>query len=146
MQLYESEMTYRSDDGTLPKNGALELYQRLFREAGAVVGLKDVCQDLEGHLLNAGFVDVKVVVKKVPTSPWPKDPKKKEIGRWFLEFGKDGFRSYGTNLFTKVLGKSTDEATEICDAGFAELIQRGAHGYLSQYVLGVSAGSPMDVR
>lgn len=35
---------------------------------------------LDDHLRNAGFVDIKVTVKKIPLFPWPKDPKKKVSG------------------------------------------------------------------
>ena len=55
----------------------MEAYEKLFHEAGKLAGLKDVCEDLEGYLLGAGFIDVRVVIKKLPIGPWPKERKKK---------------------------------------------------------------------
>ena len=76
--MYECELRYRSDDDTIPKGGAIEQYQDLFHEAGKIVKLKDVTdKDLMRYLLDAGFVDVRVVLKKLPIGPWPKDQGKK---------------------------------------------------------------------
>ena len=133
MQLYESETWYRSDDGTLAKDGAIEHFQSLFRDASNIVGLTNVCQDLEGYLLGAGFEDVRVVVKKLPVGPWPKDPKKKELGRWFLEVCREGLKAYGLGLFTRVLGKSTEEAELICEKASNEF-GRDVHIYAAQYI------------
>lgn len=40
-------------------------------------GLVDVAPRLESLLKDAGFVDVRVTVKKLPVGPWAKDRKKK---------------------------------------------------------------------
>ena len=131
VQLYEAEVRYRTDDDSLPPGGAIDKFQTLFAEAGEIIGIKDVTKDLEGFLLDAGFEDVRVVVKKMPIGPWPKDPKKKEIGGWGLAIVKEGLKAYGLALFTKVLGKSTQEATVICDEAFAEF-GKGVHTYSAQ--------------
>lgn len=77
VQLRESELLFKTDDDTIPKGGAIDKFVAKFTEAIGLAGLKNVCEDLEGYLLDAGFVDVRVVVKKLPIGPWPKDPKKK---------------------------------------------------------------------
>lgn len=75
--MHESGTRFSTDDDTIPKGGAIEEYQGYFDQAASLVGLKDVREDLEGYLRDAGFVDVHVVVKKLPIGPWPKDPSKK---------------------------------------------------------------------
>lgn len=77
VQLHESRLRFQTDDDSIPKGGALEAYEKLFLEAGKLAGLKDVCEELEGYLLDAGFLDVRVVIKKLPIGPWAKDVKKK---------------------------------------------------------------------
>ena len=77
VELLEAELGIRTDDDSLPKEGHIETYLKHFWEAAKVVGLRDVTKDLEKSLLDAGFVDVKVVVKKLPIGPWPKNPKQK---------------------------------------------------------------------
>lgn len=70
-------MHFQTDDDTIPKGGAIESHIAKYLKACDIVGLKNVCEDLEGYLLDAGFVDVRVVVKKIPIGPWPKETKKK---------------------------------------------------------------------
>lgn len=80
-------MGFSTDDDSAPKCGYLAEYRECFEEATTRAGLKDVRVDLEGYLLDAGFVDVRVVVKKLPIGPWPKDPKKKVCGSLYLYHG-----------------------------------------------------------
>lgn len=46
---------------------------------------------------------------------------------------QEGLKSYGLALFTRVLGKSTEEATQIIDSASAEFKQ-SVHAYNGQYV------------
>lgn len=80
VQLQETKALFESDDNSIPKGGAIELHCNRYLEAAEVAGLENVAPELESYLLNAGFVDVRVVVKKLPLAPWPKDPRKKV--RW----------------------------------------------------------------
>ena len=131
VQLHEAALRISTDDDTIPKGGAVEEYQRNFDEAAEPAGLEDVTEDLEQWLLDAGFVDVRVVVKKLPLGPWPKESSKKELGRWGLAIINEGLQSFGIGLFTRVLGKKPEEAQQICDAAFAEL-GRNVHVYNAQ--------------
>lgn len=50
-----------------------------------------------------------------PISPWPKDPKLKERGR-FGAFGvMESLPSYSLALFTRVLGRSRQEVDQFCE-------------------------------
>jgi hypothetical protein len=77
VQLHETEMTFSNDDDSLPKGGYLERYYNDGTKALQLAGLVDKSDKLEGYLKDAGFVDVKVVVKKLPVGPWPKQEKQK---------------------------------------------------------------------
>lgn len=77
MQLHEAQAIIETDDNTIPKNGGIETYVKLLKEAANLAGLKWVSKDLEGYLRDAGFVDVRAVIKKMPIGPWPKEPKMK---------------------------------------------------------------------
>ena len=77
VELHESGMRFNTDDDTIPKGGAIEEWQKCFDEAAELAGLRDVRNYLERWLLDTGFIDVRVVVKKLPVGPWPKDPLKK---------------------------------------------------------------------
>lgn len=131
VQLHESALRFGTEDDTIPKGGAIEEYQRNFDEATTAAGLGDVTEDLERWLLDAGFADVRVVIRKLPFGPWPKESSKKELGRWGLAIASEGLKSFGMALFTRVLGKEPEEAQRICDAAFAEL-GRNVHVYSAQ--------------
>lgn len=77
VQLHESAMKWYTDDDSIPKGGALESYQKLLNKALDLAGAREICIELESHLIKAGFVDVKVAVKKLPIGTWAKDRRKK---------------------------------------------------------------------
>lgn len=77
VQLHESQMAFPTDDDSLPKGGYLDRYITNFEKALDAAGLTDKTDKLEGYLKDAGFVDVKVVTKKIPYGPWAKDKQTK---------------------------------------------------------------------
>ena len=79
VQLLECRLWFHSDDDTTPKGGHIERYTDNLNRAAQRAGLRDACEELEEYLVNAGFVDVRVTVKKFPIGPWPKDPAKKVL-------------------------------------------------------------------
>ncbi|KAF7121782.1 hypothetical protein CNMCM5793_009335 [Aspergillus hiratsukae] len=64
----------------------------------------------------AGFVNVRDVVYKLPQSPWPKDPKLKELGRYHQVNMFEAIGPYCFALFTRYLGWSRPEI-EVLVAG-----------------------------
>ena len=132
VQLHEVSLPFYSDDNSVPPGGSLQKYQENLLKAVRLAGVQDVTPQLEGYLLDAGFTDVRVVVKKLPLGPWAKDKKKKELGMWGLAISEEGLRAYGLALFTRQLGLSPEEATALCDGAFAELSRRQVHTYVAQ--------------
>ena len=99
---------FLSDDNSIPANGYLARYDRAFTSALEKTGFKlDIAECLEGYLAEVGFVDIKVVVKKLVIGPWAKEAVKKvccsrggagddgsgsdvRIGDWEVGFDVDG--------------------------------------------------------
>ena len=77
MQLQEASLIFHTDDDSISKGGSLDTYQQNFLKACKLAGIEGVAPILESSLRDAGFVDVRVVIKKLPLGPWPKEPKKK---------------------------------------------------------------------
>lgn len=46
----------------------------------------------------------------------------------------EALKGYGTALFTRHLGMSSEEAIKICDGAFKELSRRSVHTYVEQCV------------
>ncbi|OJJ43882.1 hypothetical protein ASPZODRAFT_135918 [Penicilliopsis zonata CBS 506.65] len=93
-------------------------------------------QDLskwEDDLKAAGFVDIVNKVVKIPMSPWPKDRKQKEIGRYFQAMHVQGMNSYLPKLFCDVLGWSNLEVTVLIAKSKQELFDLSIHQYCKLY-------------
>lgn len=77
MQLHEAKILFETDDDTISKDGHIQWWCDNYNKAAELAGIKNVCEDLKGYLEEAGFQDVKVVIKKLPINPWPKHARKK---------------------------------------------------------------------
>ncbi|KEY79052.1 methyltransferase LaeA [Aspergillus fumigatus] len=64
----------------------------------------------------AGFINVREDIYKLPQSPWPKDPKLKELGRYHQVNMFEAVGPYSFALFTRYLGWSRAEI-EVLVAG-----------------------------
>ncbi|KAI1761378.1 S-adenosyl-L-methionine-dependent methyltransferase [Hypoxylon sp. FL1150] len=138
IESFEVEADYRSDDGTLPKDACMYMWQELFTEGGKKLGrpftiISDDTQRKE--IEEAGFEDITVKDIKVPMGSWPADPRLKEIGQWAqytLEQDLEGFVMF---MWNTVLGRSLEEM-QVFLAGFRrELRTRSIHAYLPQRVV-----------
>lgn len=84
-------------------------------------------------MINAGFEDVVAKVVKVPMSPWPKDPKLKEIGRYMQAEQLQAMPSYTHALLSRVLGWESKEIEVVLAQVSAELKDRSIHQYGKVY-------------
>lgn len=95
-QFLETALTsiFATDDASIPPGGPLDDYNKALGRGVAEMGLVDIAPKLESLLIEAGFVDVKVVIKKIPVGPWAKDKKKKvrffSVGVWWSGGGEEG--------------------------------------------------------
>jgi hypothetical protein len=74
-----------------------------------------------------------VIVLKVPYSPWAKDPKMKDLGRYQQAMMLEALDAYSFALFTRVLGWSAAEIQLLLVGVRRELQDRGFHGYSRLY-------------
>jgi hypothetical protein len=84
-------------------------------------------------MISAGFEDVTSKVIKVPMSPWPKDPKLKEIGRYMQHEQLQAMPSYTHALLHRVLGWEITEIEVLIAQVSAELKDRSIHQYAKVY-------------
>ncbi|RDW64402.1 class I SAM-dependent methyltransferase [Aspergillus mulundensis] len=87
------------------------------------------------RLEKAGFVNVTEETYKLPQSPWAKDPKMKELGRYHQLNMFEAMPTYCYALFTRVLGWQRPEI-EVLVAGIrAELKDMSMHLYTKVHVI-----------
>ncbi|TVY43919.1 Secondary metabolism regulator [Lachnellula subtilissima] len=85
-------------------------WQTGLTEAGERIGRTfNVAPNLKRWMEEAGFVGITQNIIKVPDTPWPKDPRWKEVGLYQQQNMLDASSAYGQAHFTRVLGWSVEE-------------------------------------
>lgn len=79
---------------------------------------------------DAGFVDVKEVVHKIPIGTWPKDKRLKDIGKIFRVLMIEAIPTFSIAYYTRVLGLSLDRAQFMMAGVRAEFKNKELHLYL----------------
>ena len=104
--------------------------QNEFNRIGRELRLNfDVFPSMPGELEMAGFTNIVKEEIVVPVGPWAKDPRLKELGRWFLfQFVESGIQAYTLALFTRH-GWSEEEVQVLLAKVKAELKRVTMHLY-----------------
>ncbi|EFW18774.1 hypothetical protein D8B26_005584 [Coccidioides posadasii str. Silveira] len=115
MQEYETDV--HSDDNSLDNARLIKKFQRVGDEASAKFGKQfNVAGTHKQRLIDAGFVNVKDDVYKIPIGSWPKDPKMKKLGCYQLVQVLSSLEPFMMALYTRVMGYTVEE-TEVLIAG-----------------------------
>ncbi|KAK2795973.1 hypothetical protein FQN50_009655 [Emmonsiellopsis sp. PD_5] len=80
---------------------------------------------------DAGFINVKEEVRKLPVGTWPKDKTMKEIGAFTALQWTEGVEGFTTYPFTQVLGWSKEEVEVFCAQLRADVKKRNVHALLN---------------
>jgi hypothetical protein len=130
IELSDFDAWASTDDNSLPLTSSYHLFQVSLEEAATKFGRRmNVGPTHASALKAAGFVDVVEDVRKVPLSPWPKDPKQKELGRYMQVQMLDAVESYGLAPLTRVLGWSMEQTQVVIAGARADLRNRSYHMY-----------------
>lgn len=98
------------DDGTMPEDSGFLQTCKKFVEASKVFGTpSDIGTEFKTLLQNAGFVDVTENIFKVPSSPWPKDKRLKQIGAMEMANLVNGAAAYGLRAFQTAFNWTREE-------------------------------------
>lgn len=125
-----------ADDDSLQKTQFTAQCVGLLQEAATKFGKPVANMDeWPAALTRAGFQDVALRIIKVPMSPWPKDPKQKEIGRYMEVEQHQAIPGYANALLSRVLGWSQDEINVLVAHVKSELKDRSIHQYTRLYIV-----------
>ncbi|PLN80420.1 methyltransferase [Aspergillus taichungensis] len=130
------EVTSTSDDGTHHKAKCLMEAVENMHTASETFGksMKTV-STWKGRMEKAGFVNVHEDIYKLPQSPWPKDPKLKEIGRYHQVNMFEAMGPYTYALFTRVLGWPRERIEALVAGSKNELKDLSNHLYTKVHVV-----------
>lgn len=101
-----------SDDNTIPQNSAWKQFTDVFFEIGEKIGASGRApKQWKSKLEGQGFEDVHEFVFKIPSSPWPRDKRLKNIGALEVANLDKGAEALLIRGMTGVLGRTKEEAT-----------------------------------
>ena len=123
----------KSDDGTLPKEGSAYVevcttFQDIAEKIGAA---PDAPLSYKSWMLDAGFQNVCEHTFKIPTSPWPKDPRLKKIGALELMNVMEGVQAFLLRGYTTDLGRTREELEVLLMQMRKELVNQRFHSYVT---------------
>ncbi|KAF7547507.1 hypothetical protein G7Z17_g7670 [Cylindrodendrum hubeiense] len=125
---------FMCDDGTIDKaTNALLWMENLCKSAAKFGKPVDTAPHWKEKLSEAGFVDVKQEMRKLPIGMWPKDPKLKEIGKYQSVQELQVVDSYTPRLFAHELGWSAEEVQVFIAKVKKDMKDTSIHLYLPVY-------------
>lgn len=83
MELQDITFPVECDDGSMKSDAAVKKWSDTMLQAtSAIQRYGDSPKRYKQQMIDAGFVNIREVVYKWPTNPWPKDPRYKELGAY----------------------------------------------------------------
>ncbi|KAK2001717.1 methyltransferase domain-containing protein [Colletotrichum falcatum] len=136
IELHEFRWAYGCDDGTMPADYApahmVELLAGALRHAGLDMHAAERNPE---RLRDAGFVDIRHAVNKVPVGPWPGDDTEKLIGMLAHDVIHEGLEAITLRPFVDVLKWSRGEVASFLDEVRRDLGNPLVHSYVYFHVL-----------
>lgn len=135
LQLCGSCPDFKSDDGTLPPGTAYAEMGQVYFDMSERIGAsgKELLK-WKQYLEDAGFVDVVEIVLKIPTNPWPKDPRLKMIGAFELLHFRDTISNVFARGYTQILGGDPTYFQVLLAKARQEVLNRDMHSWVPLYV------------
>lgn len=134
--MQELDYTVRCDDGTLKFSSPLFQWSILNDMAAKNIGHPtDYAPYLHQMFLDAGFVDIRVIVKELPTNCWPRDEVLKEMGHLNVCSLGNELDSISLARFKRGLGWSREETIVLCAKARRDFCDPRIHAYFRFYVV-----------
>jgi hypothetical protein len=125
------------DDGTLdPTTNKFIEWIKWQDEAAMRLGMPlRIANKLKKWYQEAGFVEVKEEVLRIPINGWPKDPRYKMLGKWWGRSLLDGLQGFTMALFTRAFNWTAEEVEVYLVEVRKAIMDRSAHAYHSLQVM-----------
>ncbi|KAL2872917.1 hypothetical protein SGCOL_011932 [Colletotrichum sp. CLE4] len=136
VELQETAIFARSDDGSLKPEHALSDWAKYLMEASIKLGAVWVdTPELREIMIEVGFEDVALSTYKWPTNTWPKDEHFKELGLWNNENFMAGMEAITMAPLTRALNWSPEQVGVFLIEVRKNGNDRNIHAYWPQHVL-----------
>ncbi|KIW02743.1 uncharacterized protein PV09_05815 [Verruconis gallopava] len=125
------------DDGTLdPETHKFSEWIKYQDEAAMRLGMPlRIANKLKKWYAEAGFVDIREEILRIPINGWPKDPRYKMLGKWWGRSLLDGLQGFTLALFTRAFNWSPEEVEVYLVDVRRSIMDRSVHAYHSIYIV-----------
>ena len=107
LEMQDIGLPIACDDGTA-NDTQFAKWNSLFIDAFVQIGRDASCAPkYKDWMIAAGFESVVEMQFKWPINSWPKDKRRKEVGRWNMVNMMEGLDGFSFRMFNKVLGMTT---------------------------------------
>ncbi|KAF4862744.1 Secondary metabolism regulator LAE1 [Colletotrichum siamense] len=135
LELHETDIYTRSDDGSLKPEHALYKWAQFLMESSTKLGAAWIDPPkLKDLMIEAGFEGVSMSTYKWPTNTWPKDKKFKELGMWNHENFMQGVEGMSIAPFTRALKWTPEEVAVFLIDVRKDGKDHSIHAYWPQYI------------
>lgn len=119
-----------TDDDSLPADSAYHEFQTRLRDASEQFGrVMNISPHFKSFVTNAGFQSVNEELYKAPLSPWPRDRRNRDLGRYVNAQMMDALEAYSLALFTRVLKWEPERLQQLLARVRADLRNLDYHMY-----------------
>ncbi|KAL4971038.1 class I SAM-dependent methyltransferase [Aspergillus stella-maris] len=125
-----------SDDDSAEKATNMRRWRDLLVEASQKFGKEfSVAKKYKQWMIDAGFKSVREEIYKVPFSPWAKEQRLKDLGKYHQANMLEALEAYSLALMTRFLGWSVEDVQVLLKGVQQELTDRTLHIYSRLYVV-----------
>ncbi|KAK1831596.1 Demethylmenaquinone methyltransferase [Podospora conica] len=124
------------DDGTMPGDFGWRAWaDEMVRASDKIERQLRIGAELKAWFEEAGFVDVREAVIKIPIGGWAKDIRLKHVGMLWRRMLADGVSGFSLGLFCQVLGRSLEDIEVSLVDIRKSLFEGSVHSYHKLYVV-----------
>jgi len=136
MEMQEQEFSVSSDDDSINSAPRTREWIAELDRASAHFGKRlDVAHKLKEWMADAGFVDVREEIIKVPIGKWAKGLKLKEIGTVHQTQMQMAIPAFTVALYTRVLGYTLEQTQAVMEGVAREFLDHRLHLYVRWHFL-----------
>ncbi|KAF8460921.1 S-adenosyl-L-methionine-dependent methyltransferase [Kalaharituber pfeilii] len=128
-EVTELRMRFDSDLPGCENSTAREITYLYIRALALIGKQAEVAHLHRKWMIDAGFVNVTERLARIPSSPWPRDKKLKELGYYHMHNLIDAIDSYGIAPLTRILGMERVAAEVLLAGARAEIRNKKNHWY-----------------
>ena len=135
VQLASTIPDLHSDDNTVPHNSAFKEACDVYRAIGEKMGAPATApRRWSSQMSRIGFTNIRDTVLKIPSGPWAKDKRLRNVGAIERLMLVEGLEAYLLRGWTQTLGRKAEDCSLLCALAKRELYNPKMHSYVEFHI------------